>query len=277
VIDLRREQAPVSAEAWQRIDDEAKRVLKLNLAARKLVDFCGPRGWEKSAINLGRVDQIEGPTKGVEGWRRRVLPLVELHVTFDLAREELDAIDRGAKDNDLDAVRDAATTIARAEDKAVFYGYDAAGIRGILEASPHVQLAISDDYQLYPATVSQALEHLRQAGVDGPYAIALGPRCYSGLMRAIGPGGYPVFHHVRRLVEDRVVWAPAVDGALVLSVASGGYELTVGQDFSIGYLSHTDKSVRLYLIESFTFQVLTPEAAVGLSYTARKADRTVKV
>ena len=71
MIDLRREQAPISDEAWKRIDEEAKRVLKLNLAARKLVDFCGPRGWEKSAINLGRVDQIDGPSKGVEGWRRR--------------------------------------------------------------------------------------------------------------------------------------------------------------------------------------------------------------
>jgi uncharacterized linocin/CFP29 family protein len=263
----------MSAEAWARIDREAQRVLKLNLAARKLVDFNGPLGWGASALSTGRVEKIQGPTEGVEGWRRRVLPLVELRVEFEVARAEIDAIDRGAKDNDLDSVVDAARSIARAEDHAVFYGYGAAGMRGIIESAPHDALQISEDYQAYPATVSDALERLRQAGVDGPYAIALGPRCYAGLMRSFGPGGYPVYQHVRRLVDDRVVWAPAVDGAVVLSHAGGDYELTVGQDFSIGYLSHSDASVRLYLIESFAFQVLTSEAAVALSYGAKSKNR----
>jgi len=273
MIDLRRNLAPVSAEAWARIDREAQRVLKLHLAARKLVDFNGPLGWGASALSTGRVEKIQGPTEGVEGWRRRVLPLVELRVEFEVARAEIDAIDRGAKDNDLDSVVDAARSIARAEDHAVFYGYGAAGMRGIIESAPHDALQISEDYQAYPATVSDALERLRQAGVDGPYAIALGPRCYAGLMRSFGPGGYPVYQHVRRLVDDRVVWAPAVDGAVVLSYAGGDYELTVGQDFSIGYLSHSDASVRLYLIESFAFQVLTSEAAVALSYGAKSKNR----
>jgi uncharacterized linocin/CFP29 family protein len=273
MIDLRRNLAPMSGEAWARIDREAERVLKLNLAARKLVDFSGPLGWEASALSTGRVEKIQGPTEGVEGLRRRVLPLVELRVEFEIAREEIDAIDRGAKDNDLDAVVDAAKAIARAEDHAVFYGYGAAGMRGILEVSQHEPLPISEDYQAYPATVSDALERLRQAGVDGPYAIALGPRCYAGLMRSFGPGGYPVYQHVRRLVDDRVVWAPAIDGAVVMSVAGGDYELSVGQDFSIGYLSHTATSVRLYLVESFAFQALTHEAAVGLKYASKAKDR----
>ena len=269
MIDLRREQAPISEAAWARIDREAKQVLKLNLAARKLVDFSGPLGWHASAVNIGRVNQIDGPTKGVEASRRRVQPLVELRVAFEVTREEIDAIDRGAKDNDLDSVIEAAKTIARAEDHAAFYGYEAARMRGIIPCSPHDSLQISEDYQAYPSTVSEAVERLRQAGVDGPYAIALGPRCYSGLMRALGPGGYPVYQHVRRLVDDHVVWAPAIDGAVVMSYAGGDYELTVGQDFSIGYSSHTDTSVTLYLVESFAFQVLTPEAAVALTYAAK--------
>jgi uncharacterized linocin/CFP29 family protein len=157
--------------------------------------------------------------------------------------------------------------------RAIFYGYEAGSMRGIIEISPHESLRISQDYQAYPATVSEALERLRQAGVTGPYAIALGPRCYSGLMRAIGPGGYPVYQHVRRLVDDHVVWAPAIDGAVVLSIAEGNYALSVGQDFSIGYASHTDDRVRLFLIESFAFQVLMPEAAVALSYEARAKEQ----
>jgi uncharacterized linocin/CFP29 family protein len=39
----------------------------------------------------------------------------------------------------------------------------------------------------------------------------------------------------------------------------------VGQDFSIGYLSHDAEHVRLYIEESFTFWAITPEAAVPLA------------
>jgi uncharacterized linocin/CFP29 family protein len=75
-----------------------------------------------------------------------------------------------------------------------------------------------------------------------------------------------VVEHVRRLLDGPIVWAPAVDGAVVLSLRGGDFELTVGQDLSIGYLEHTATSVRLYLQESFTFRVLEPEAAVPLTY-----------
>ena len=267
MIDLRRHLAPISADAWKAIDDEAARVLKLNLAARKLVDFQGPLGWQASAVNVGRVARIAGPMKGVDAVLRKVQPLAELRVSFDLVRSEMDSVDRGAADPELAPVIEAAQAMAHAEDRVVFDGYDAADIRGIKEASPHQHLRIADDYAAYPATVSEALEKLRQAGVDGPYAIALGPRCYAGLMRAMAPGGYPIYEHVRQLLEDRVVWAPAVDGAVVLSTVGGDYELVVGQDVSIGYESHTETHVRLYLVESMTFRVLRPEAAVVLTYT----------
>jgi uncharacterized linocin/CFP29 family protein len=75
-----------------------------------------------------------------------------------------------------------------------------------------------------------------------------------------------VIEHVRRLLDGPIVWAPALNGAAVISLRGGDFELTVGQDFSIGYLEHSAAAVRLYLQESFTFRVLSPEAAVPLSY-----------
>ncbi|MGO9144393.1 MAG: encapsulin [Streptosporangiaceae bacterium] len=41
--------------------------------------------------------------------------------------------------------------------------------------------------------------------------------------------------------------------------------MRLGQDVSIGYLSHTETEVRLYLQESLTFRLLTAEAAVSLT------------
>lgn len=265
---LYRDLAPITPVAWEEIDKEARRALKSYLAARKLVDFTGPLGWATSAVNLGRLETLsEGPIQHVEARLRRVQPLVEVRVPFELSRAELDTIDRGSQNADLQPVIDAARHAALAEDHAVFNGYAAAGIQGIGETAAGSSLTVTTDYLQYPTVVAEAIETLQTRGIDGPYAIALGPRCFTGLQRTFTSGGYPVVEHVRRLLDGPIVWAPAIDGAVVLSLRGGDFELSVGQDFSIGYLSHNTTTVRLYIQESFTFQPHTPEAAaVPLRY-----------
>ncbi len=264
--DLLRDLAPISTDAWTAIEGEARRTLKSMLAARKLVDFAGPLGWETSAISLGRSERLKAePHQGVQAHLRQAQPLMELRIPFDLSRDELEAVDRGADDPDLDPVREAARAIALAEDKAVFHGFRDAGIGGIVAAASASKCTLSEDYAGYLGVVAEALYKLRSGGIDGPYAIALGPRCYIGLHQTL-EGGFPVIEHVRRLLDGPVISAPAVNGAIVMSQRGGDFELTVGQDFSIGYLEHTAATVRLYLQESFTFRVLSPEAAVPLVY-----------
>jgi len=265
--DLLRELAPISDAAWKFIDDQARQALVVQLAARRLVDFVGPKGWQESAMNLGRVTPLKSaPTEGVTGALRQVQPLVELRAPFALARTEVDNIARGAADPDLDPLIQAAIEIGRAEDQAVFHGWEAAGIGGICQRSPHKALEIPEKYEAYPAVVAEAVRTLKMAGVGGPYAIALGPRCYTGLMQAMGHGGYPVLEVVKHVVDGDVVWTPGVDGAVVLSTRGGDFELIVGRDFSIGYSAHDTTKVSLYLLESLTFRVLSPEAAVCLRY-----------
>jgi uncharacterized linocin/CFP29 family protein len=267
---LHRHLAPISGEAWAQIEEEAKRTLTTTLAARKLIDFEGPKGWDKSAVATGRVKAIEpGPRAGVTAAVRQTLPLIELRAVFELSRSELDAVDRGAENPDLDPVIAAARQIALAEDGAVFHGYSGGGIAGIVEEAPGGSIPITHNYEDYPVAVAQAITRLRNAGVDGPYAIALGPQCYVGLTDST-KNGYPVIQHVRRLIDGPIVYAPAVDGAVVLSMRGGDFKLTVGGDFSIGYLDHTAATVTLYLEESFTFQVLSPQAAVRLAYSDGK-------
>jgi uncharacterized linocin/CFP29 family protein len=264
--DLRRELAPISDAAWQEIDAEARRMLKTMLAARKLVDFTGPLGWQTSAVGVGRVKPLKlAPEEGVVARVREVQPLVELRAPFTLSRDELDAVGRGSKNPDLDPLRAAARAAALSEDHAVFHGYADAHIQGLAEAGAASRCVIREDYSAYPAVVAEALNKLRHDGIDGPFAIAHGPRCYAGLTTGT-IGGYPILEHVRRLLDGPIVWAPAVNGALVVSLRGGDAELVVGQDWSIGYLDHDATIVRLYLQESFTFRVLTPEAAVPLVY-----------
>ena len=266
---LRRGQAPISEAAWQAIESEAGRALRHYLAARPLVDFTGPHGWDHSAVDLGRVEPLVGLLSGgVQARLRRVQPVVELRTPFTLERAELDAFDRGAPDPDLAPLVEAARIAAEAEDKAVFYGLSGAGVTGIAEATPHPVLPIADDYNEYPRSVAQAVAAMRAAGVGGPYGIALGPRCHTGVIESTEHGGYPVLEHIRLILGGPIVWAPSVDGAVVVSLRGGDYSLGVGQDFSIGYAGHTDTTVDLYLEESFTFRVVDERAAVVLRYPA---------
>lgn len=275
--DLRRELAPVPTAAWDEIDAEARSALEVALAARRLVDFVGPLGWAHSAVSLGRTEALRsGPGGNVQAARRTVLPLIECRVPFTLQRTELDATARGAKDADLEPVTKAAREMALAEDRAVFHGYGAAGITGIVEASADAAMTIAEDYEAYPAQVARAVAQLKAAGVAGPYAIALGPKCYTGLTQTTMKGGYPAMQHVQRLLDGPIVWAPAIDGAVVLSLRGGDFELTVGRDLSIGYAGHDTTGVQFYIEESFTFRVLSGEAAVPLVYGGARRSRSGK-
>lgn len=263
---LLRDLAPVSAAAWKEIEDEATRSLTHFLAARKLVDFTGPLGWDTAAVASGRSDAIGAPDlPGVEARRRRALTLLELRTAFSLSRAELDRIDRGAADADLDPVVAAARRAAAAEDTVVFHG-SPDGAPGLVQCSPHEPVPLSDDYGRYPQAVALAVATLKDAGVAGPYALALGPRCYRGVIETTEHGGYPLLEHLRIILGGPVVWARSVDGAVVVSQRGGDVELVVGQDLAIGYSDHDAERVNLYLEESLTVRIAGPEAAIHLAY-----------
>ncbi len=262
---LLRSHAPISDAGWKLLDEEARERLAPALATRKLVDFSGPQGWEHAATNLGRTEPLaSGPSEGVSGLKRRVLPLVELRADFELSRAELRDGDRGAEDVALDALDRAAHQIAVAENVAVFHGWEGA-VTGIAETSPHEKVSLGEDAERYPNHVAGALERLLCDGVMGPYGLALGREQYRRVVETAEHGGYLVLDHLRKILEGPIVWAPGVKGAVVLSLRGGDFLFDSGQDLSLGYESHDAEVVRLYLEESFSFRVATPEAAVALN------------
>jgi len=262
---LMREHAPISSAAWTEIDDEGRRQLVAALAGRKLVDFHGPLGWDHSSTNIGRTSELTGvPVEGLTARQRRVLPLVELRAAFVVDREELLAADRGARDIDLDDLGRAARQIARAENIAVFHGWEAAGIRGVTAASPHAPVALSGDYARYPSDVARAVRVLLDAGVQGPYGLALAPEEYTGVVETTEHGGILVFDHLRQILGGPIVWAPGVEGAVVVSQRGGDFRFESGEDIAIGYDRHDADRCHLYVEESFTFHVASPEAGIAL-------------
>jgi uncharacterized linocin/CFP29 family protein len=264
---LHRELAPISDAAWAQIEEEASRTLKRYLAGRRVVDLHGPSGVALSAIGTGHLHNIGAPTDGIIARQRSVKPLVELRVPFELDRQMIDDVERGANDSDWQPVKDAAKKMAFAEDGAIFEGYAGGGIEGIRQGASNPIETLPSDVRNYPDAIAHAVNQLRLVGVDGPYSALLSADAYTALAEARDYGD-PVLEHVRRLIDGEIIWAPAIAGAFVLTTRGGDFDLHIGQDISIGYSSHTDTAVRLYLQETFTFLLLTSEAAVALAPAA---------
>src|SRR5712671_378603 len=268
---LHRELAPISEAAWSQIEEETARTFKRYLAGRRVVDVEGPGGISASAIGTGHLRAVAAPGDGILARQREVNALVELRVPFDLDREQIDDVERGANDSDWQPAKDAARLLAFAEDRAIFEGYAAAGIGGIREGTSNPVMPLPTDVRAYPDAIAHALSKLRLGGVNGPYSVLLGADAYIALSET-SDHGYPVLRHIKGLVDGEIIWAPAITGAFVLTTRGGDFGLYIGEDVSIGYLSHDDRTVRLYLEETFTFLLLTKEAAVALAAPGTRAN-----
>ncbi len=261
---LHRELAPISDAAWAQIEEETSRTFKRHLAGRRVVDLHGPAATSLAAVGTGHLLTISGPSDGMVARQREVKSLVELRVPFDLERQAIDDVERGANDSDWQPAKDAARKLAYAEDGAIFESYAAAGIVGIRQGTSNPAMTLPGDVREYPDAFAQGLSQLRLAGVNGPYAVLLDANFYTALA-ASSDQGYPVLEHVKRLFDDKIIWTPAIQGAFVVTTRGGDFDLHIGQDVSIGYLNHTDTTVSLYLQETLTFLILTSEAAIAMA------------
>ena len=267
---LLRDLAPIPAKAWEEIESEARSRLTPQLAARRVTDWSGPHGWRADRLSVGRVTTIAGPRGGTAGSevqtaQRRVLPYAEIRVPFTVRRREIDDIQRGATDADLDDLRRAARAAAITENRAVFHGWPDARIDGLTAVSGYPTVALGEDCQTYPAVVAQAVDRMRGKGIGGPYALAISPERYTRIVETTEHGGYLLLDHLKRILEGKIVWTPGLDGAVVVSERGGDFLLDVGQDMAIGYSDHDADAVHLYLEESLAFRVVEPDAAVALS------------
>ena len=232
---LHRELAPISDGAWAQIEEEAQRTLKRYLAGRRVVDVKGPGGLMLSAVGTGHLSDLAAPGDGIIARQRQVKALVELRAPFQLDRQAIDDVDRGANDSDWQPLKERRSEsrlpkTARSSKDTPPPESKASG-KGPATKSrrcPATRLII-------PTLSPRRLSQLRLAGVNGPYSVVMGADAYTALSEA-SDHGYPVIQHIQRLVNEEIIFAPAIAGAFVLTTRGGDFELHLGQDVSIGYL-----------------------------------------
>jgi uncharacterized linocin/CFP29 family protein len=261
---LRRSLAPVSAEAWEEIDAQARRCFESTLSVRRFADVTGPKGIDYLAEPIGRLKMAGAQSGGEARYGvAQVQPLLEMRVPFELSLWELDNLARGAKDIDLEPLEKAAFEAARFEEETVYNGRDEAGIPSLSGVAEHETISFGKDLSDMIPAVAKAVTQLRKAMIEGPFALVVNEQAWQHLLSAVN--GRPLKHHVEYIIGGPVIFSPFVTKSMLVSMRGGDLELVLGQDLSIGYDSHTTERVKLYFTESFTFRVIDPKAVIFFS------------
>jgi len=262
---LHRHLAPITEAAWAAIEDEVRTTFSVTVAGRRVVDVTEPKGPTFSALGTGHIHSVASPVDGVIAHQREVVSVIELRAPFTVSRQAVDDVERGSVDSDWNPVKDAARRIAEAEDRVVFSGVETAGIVGIEAGSSHPAAVLPQDPSQLPEAVAAGINTLRVAGVSGPYSLVLSADAYTSAVES-NDHGYPIRKQVEPLLDGgEMIWAPALNGGLLLSTRGGDFELQLGEDLAVGYLAHDATEIQLYLRESLTFRVVTPESGVVLN------------
>ncbi|HEY9842772.1 MAG TPA: family 1 encapsulin nanocompartment shell protein [Candidatus Obscuribacterales bacterium] len=269
MTEFRQHLAPLSAKDWDLVQGQARDTLAKQLAGRRVVDVKGPMGMQYHGVGTGRLKTCQLPDHAdVSAGIRQILPMLEVRKSFQLELEEFDALARGAQDIDLDPLVEAAKSLATLEDRIVFHGLEQAGIQGMIQATPLTPQNLASDSGQFMQDLATGIGRLRTETVEGSptdnFHLVLSPE----LRRFISSqyiGSHSLRQEILKLIGGQIYTSNALGQALLVNAGSGHYELTLAQDFTLGYEHHDADSVSLFLMEAFTFQVLNPEASLLLT------------
>jgi uncharacterized linocin/CFP29 family protein len=265
---LRRVGAPLSDRVWEAIEEAIMRSARQELAARRVADFEGPKGWEHAAEPLGTRRQGPRAKSGAHCSIPDVMLLSEIRQDFSMAWATIDAFERGARVLDTLPAEQAAREVALAEDDLAFHG--GSGSTGFLGGAdgPRVSLGDWSSAGQVAADLLAAVSQLDAAGIAGPYAAVLEPSRYYAYLR---------FAAERRLSTEAdqleglfrgIYRASVVRGGGVFSLRGGDFLLVVGGDLSLGYRAHDDTAVHFFCVETVGAHLLTAQAVCALGGAA---------
>jgi uncharacterized linocin/CFP29 family protein len=257
---LGREDAPISADTWKLLDSTMIEAAKSQLAGRRIIGIEGPFGFGLKSIPLSDCEVADG----ISG--SPFIPVNLVTGSFFLSKRDLAARERDRLVMDADPVACAAMACAAKEDGIIFNGIlDVPGLLGA-EGSSSLALAKWDKVGAAADQVISAVTLLDDAGLHGPYCMALAPAQYNLLLRRYPQGDGTELDHVRTIIGGDVVKAPVMKkGGVLLASGRQFCSIVIGQDMSIGYNGPAGDSLEFSISESLALLIRVPEAICVLS------------
>ncbi|RVU55545.1 family 1 encapsulin nanocompartment shell protein [Anaerosphaera multitolerans] len=261
---LKRNIAPLSTEAWSEIDKRAKEVIRSILSARRVLEVNGPKGWDYTSIQIGRLKDLDVIERehSVRTGIFETQNLVEARISFDLNKWELDNVQRGAKDVDLTNLEKACEELAKFEEDAIYNGYEKGNIKGLSQVAGH-KLKFGKEGNEILKAVGDGKYKLFNSYVEEPFDLIVSPEAYNAI-NIVYDGVY-LMDSIEDIIGGKIIRSKVLKGALLIPHRDEDLEFTVGQDFAIGFERELDKRVRLFVTESFTFRVLDENKIVYYS------------
>jgi uncharacterized linocin/CFP29 family protein len=260
-----RDAAPFGQEVWDQIDGVARAAADDVRAARRLLEVIGPLGFQVRAgvaeDEPVAIDAADDPGERVHVHVPRVRALPVLHGTFALGARAVAASEAGREPLVLADAAQAARRIARAEDRLLFAGSAAAGVRGLLGHEGAVEIAPGDwkDPGRAADDLLGALARLEAEGGHGPFAAAVSPARFYQLLRPHPGTALTPYQQLLPAFPGGIVKAPTLaDGAVIVLRSASGPRAVVGQDLTAAYDGREGIFHRISLVESVT---LLPGAA----------------
>ncbi|MBI3944920.1 MAG: bacteriocin family protein [Armatimonadetes bacterium] len=276
---LLRDQAPLSEEQWERLDQTVKGVAERSLVGRRVIPLFGPFGPGVQAIpkdvfcgmEQGKVDLLGEEEGGpVHCATREYLPLPVIYKDFRIHWRDLETSSQMGLALDVSPAAAAAAFCASAEDSMIFNGVEANGVafQGLKGAEGRNRIAMSDWSQ--PGSsfqdVVNATQALIQADFFGPFALVVSPRLYAGMNRLHGNSGRLEIEQVQRIATAGVYQTPVLadDVAIVLSVGAENMDLAVGQDLVTAFLETLRMNHYFRVFEILALRIKRPGAICAI-------------
>lgn len=255
---LKKGLAPISDLAWQEIEGRAREVLETQLTARRFVRVNGPIGKEKGGVPVGRLEVKE--CDGVHYGIHQIQPFIENRISFTLNRWELDNLERGAKDIDFTPLDEAVKKAAKFEEKTIYKGLDEACVLGLLESNKEaIEFGTTEAETI--KNIMYGVSKLRNTGYNkGPFVLVVGLEKYIYL-NMINPND-SLAKKLEGILGMPIIISHNITEGILLPYDNENIELTLGEDFSIGFQEHDEKDVKLFVTETFTFRVLDKDLVV---------------
>jgi len=252
---LGREDAPIGAETWALLDGAMVEAAKSQLSGRRILAIEGPYGFGQKVIPLSDYMEDDGIISS------SFIPLTMVQTEFSLGKRDIAAFEKDNLVLDLGPVAFAAIDCAAKEDQLLFSGIP--DIPGLLSAEGSASFSLSkwDKVGAAADQIIEAVTLLDETGFHGPYTLALAPSLYNKLLRRYPQGSGTELDHIRSIVTDGVVKAPALSSGGVLLASGKQYaSIAIGQDMAIGFNGPVGNDLEFQITESLALLIRAPES-----------------